>query len=168
MSTYFDTLSLLPTAMQADQVLLALSALFKRHHMAFDRDTSVIFNDYEGLEKEPIAVDTEEEALEAIRSWPTLGGTAYALAGYKLIVFLYATIDYHVDAITMSVSASPYLRDPSFKSNYDELVKALHFLLQAKRTIGNYELLSPNSIWEQKVDEIRNDVFAGDYEVDLR
>ena len=130
--------------------------------------TAVIFNDFNDEEKEPEWISPEEDALSRILAWPALGGTSYNFAGQKLSIFLYGLTKQYVDVLATSIMATEYLEDPKIKNAYDTLVKDIHLRLGAIRTISDYELLSPNSLWREELYRVRASRLEGKYAIDLR
>ena len=168
MSTHLDCLVVFEEPSKADHVCLELKQVFEEHHLTFLPDSNVIFNDWNGQEKEPLVSPSEEAAISAILSWPALGGTEYVFAGHRLTIFLFGLEDYRVDAISISTIAGNYGNGETDKSGFDELIQAIHRLLKAKRTLVDYELLSPNSFWIQEVKRVRDGRLEGEYLMDLR
>jgi hypothetical protein len=168
MPRYVDSLSVLEKPRRAVDVVSILRSVLIKHGTDFSPHANVIFNDWQGREREPEVALSEEEAIKAILSWPALGGTEYNFSGHKLIVFLFATEAYCVDAISLSIISGNRMDDPKVKSDHEELIKDIHISLAAKRSLVEYELLSPNSFWIQEVERIRSGVFEGKYFMDLR
>jgi hypothetical protein len=168
MPRFVDSLSILAESREAEHAWRILSELFKAHQMTLAPGTCVIFNDHENLEREPEEVHSEGEALTHIINWPSLGGVEYGLAGHKVIVFTFGKGAHQVDVITVSTMVTPYMTRPKFKSRFDALVVDVHRALNASRTICDYEVLSPNSVWAEELARVRNGRFEGSYSVDLR
>jgi hypothetical protein len=168
MSKHLDCLVVLKEPHKADVVLSALKQLFTEYHLTFLPDSNVIFNEWNGQEKEALVSVSEEATIHAILSWPALGGTEYAFAGRRLIIFFFGLEDYFVDAVSISTLASNYENRERDNTDFDELIQAIHRLLKAKRTLLDYELLSPSSFWIQEVKRVREGKFEGEYLKDLR
>ena len=147
---------------------MTLSPLLEQYGVVFIPGTTVIFNDFNGQEREPELVSSANEVLRLLGSWPSLGGTQFALQGQMLSLFLYGTKPSYVDAVTTSVSSTGYVLQPGFKTDYDKFLAALHSSFQAMRTIGNYELLSPDSFWREELSRVRSGSFLGSYPIDFR
>lgn len=167
MASYYDSLSILKTSHDANEIAL-LGQRFDEHHMTFFPDTNVVFNDLNCEEREPEPAMSEDNALELIKNWPALGGSQYSFQGHMLSFFLYGTEDYRFDAIALSVPSRPYAMQSEFKRAFRALVTTIHTTFKAIRTVIDYELLSPDSFWKEELARVRNNVLKGTYEVDLR
>jgi hypothetical protein len=168
MPRFIDSLSTLEKPQKADDLVIILRRILTNHNMTISQDTAVIFNDFNDEEKEPEWISSEEDALSRILAWPALGGTSYNFAGQKLSIFLYGSTKHYVDVLATSIMATEYLADPKIKSAYDALVSDLHLRLGAVRTISDYELLSPNSLWREELYRVRAGRLEGKYAIDLR
>jgi hypothetical protein len=141
-----------------------LSATLRAHNLGFLPDTQVIFN---SSELEPEDASSEVEAWGLITASAALGGTQYTFIRQRVIVFLYGADPGHVDAIGASTIATAYLKDENFKLAFDSLIRDLHERLRPMRTIIDYELLSPDSRWEEIVMSAREGTLHRKYSLDL-
>ncbi|MBD2325967.1 hypothetical protein [Alkalinema sp. FACHB-956] len=168
MTSYIDTVLILGESVEAAVIFNQLSACFKESNVQFLTDTLVVFNDLNDQDKESEVVSSENQAIKKLLAWPVLGGIEYAFSRCKLSVFFWGIRNYYVDAITISLTTSSYLKDSQMQINYNQLIHKIHQSLQAKRTVSDYELLSPNSFWLEELHRIRNNIFEGQYRLDLR
>jgi hypothetical protein len=168
MPRYLDTMVVLPEPTNAAGILTNLNGWLKARGILFAPDANVIFHDFENKEKEPEIASSEDDAISRILAWPGLGGTEYLLAGHRISVFLYGVKAYHADVITFSMNATAYGSNAAVQDAHKQFVAEIHTFLKAKRTIADFELLSPGSWLMQEVDRVRNEKFEGRYAVDLR
>lgn len=168
MSTSTSTVIMLPRPAHVSATLGALRQHLEARGVTFSPDSNVILNDWGGEERDPQFVDTEDEALESIASWPGLGGTEFALKGERLVVFLHGATAYHVDVVTLSVPSGSYASNMEVRDAFDRLSEELHDLLGAKRTVTGFDLLSPGSWILRETQNARRGVFDGQYERDMR
>jgi len=168
MPTFIDAIVLLSSPKSASEVSTLLSHLLDEHKLSAPDDSMVVFNDHNGLERDPEYASSNQEALRLLAENPSLGGIQIDFAGQKVSIFLYGLMPFSVNAISLSVLASGYLSNQRLKELFDGLIQELHSSLSAKRTISDFELLSPDSFWRQEVARLKDDIFEQDYLVDLR
>jgi hypothetical protein len=168
MATRQDTLIILPDAIPAPALLSRVRQRFGVMGVEPSSEPLVIFNDFDGAEREPEIATSEADAIARLLSWPGLGGTEYEFADQSLSLFLLGTKVDRVDALSLSVPSSAYLLDERLREAYDLLVLDLHRSLRAKRTISGGNLLSPGSWWTKELERVRRDTFEGEYAMDLR
>jgi hypothetical protein len=149
----------LPAARLMDQV----RGLIKAHGLEYEAGSDVIFNDFQDQERDPEIAETEDEAFHKLLSWPGLGGAIYYVAGRRAPLFFNAGESGLVDSIALSFAADANEAQP-----YQTLIRELHLLVGAARTICGYELFSPASWVPDEVARVRRGIFAGGYAVDLR
>ena len=168
MSTFVDSVVILPHPAPAADVMRALNDLFLENGGSVTPETSLIFNDFQDEEREPELVGSPEELMDRILSWPGLGGGRYSLPDCAVIVFVGGAAAYQADFVTLSVSHRAYSAQPQARRQFDHLTAELHARLGAVRTISGFELLSPASWIPDEVERVRRGTFAGEYERDLR
>ena len=168
MPTFIDAIVLLSSPKPAPEVLTLLNHLLDERQLASPGDSMVVFNDHKGLEREPEGASSPREAFRLLAENSSLGGIQINFAGQKLSIFLYGLMPFSVNAISLSVLASGYLSNQRLKELFDGLIQELHSSLSAKRTISDFEILSPDSFWRQEVARLKDDIFEQDYLVDLR
>jgi hypothetical protein len=160
----FDGCLVIPSVqLPAARVTVQVRALFKAHGLEFAAGSDVIFNDFQDQERDPEPAETQDEAFEKILSWPGLGGAIYYSGRRRAPLFFNAGAPGFVDSITLSFAADAGETQP-----HQALIRELHLLAGAARTICGYELLSPASWVPDEVERVRRGVFAGSYSVDLR
>src|SRR4030095_9576717 len=125
MSNRQDTLIVLPEAIPASQLLTTVRQRFEVFRVHMCSEPLVVYNDFEGQEREPEIATSEQEAIHLLTSWPGLGGTEYDLADRTLTLFLLGTKAGLVDALSLSVSASDYMSDQRLQDAYDRLISDL-------------------------------------------
>lgn len=168
MPTFIDAIVLLSSAKSAADVSTLLRQLLNDNHLSAPGDSMVVFNDHNGLERDPEYASSPQEALRLLAENPSLGGIQIDFAGQKASIVLYGLLPFSVNAISLSVRASAYLRNQRLKELFDSLIQQMHSSLSAKRTISDFELLSPDSFWRQEVARLKDNIFERDYLVDLR
>jgi hypothetical protein len=167
MPRYIDAISVLLEPSVGAEFLVVLTSWFEERGFTFPLEANIIYNDFEDMDREPEIVSSRDKAISSILSWPGLGGTTYLFSGQRVSVFFYGTKAFNVDAVTLSLNATPYMSDKQLRTDFDKLVFDLHRTFGAKRTIIDYELLSPDSLVYKEIERVRNDVFEGHYSVDL-
>ena len=165
---HIDAVCILSKGRDAADVWATIRGVWSRHRVQFKQGSLVILNDFEDRGVEPEEVGSEEKAVSRITAWPTFGGIEYELDGQKITVFAFGILPRLVDAITISANATPHMTNAAFRGVFDALVMDIHVALEAARTICDYEVLSPNSVWVHELERVRNRVYEGTYALDLR
>ena len=168
MARYIDALSILPHSRHATQVWHTLVEVLGSNGAEFVPGTPVILNEHDGQDPEPEDAQSGEEAIARIRAWPTMGGVSFDFARQKVTIFTFGKPPHHADVIAVSTISTAYLLDVDFKASFDRLVANVHRATHASRTICEYELLSPDSIWIDEMERVRAGQFEGRYAVDWR
>ncbi len=168
MSTFVDSVVILPRPAPAGDVLRALDDLFRENGATIAPETSIIFNDFRDEERDPELAGSPEELRDRILSWPGLGGGEYSFSGYSVIVFVHGDEAYEVDYVNLSISHRAYSAQPQARRRFEQLTGKLHARLGAARTLSDVELLSPASWVPDEVERVRHGTFAGEYATDLR
>jgi hypothetical protein len=164
MPRFFDALVVLAEARPARHLVAELRAEFDAQGATFLPGSDVFFNDGHA---EPMSVQSEAEAWDAILAGPQLGGTKYAFSGQMVSVFLWGTSGL-IDAVTISVVNTRYVSNLSFHAAVDRLIEGVHRSLHALRTIADHEMLSPGSRWSAQVQRVRAGFLDGGHATDLR
>jgi hypothetical protein len=129
----------------------------------------VVFNDSQGMEREPEDATSEPDAIDRLVAWPGMGGTEYDIGSSdSLSVFFNGLNAANVDALSLSVRSKAFLFDPTVRSTFERLVFDLHRSFRSRRTISAADLLSPGTWWIEEVRRVRAGVYDGQYAIDLR
>ncbi|MCY1079504.1 hypothetical protein [Archangium lansingense] len=168
MPSYITAYAILPEPTKADQVLADFKRWRELSGVSCLEECNVIFNDSGDIEREPELVSSEEDGLNRLFEWPTLGGMGFSLSGHKIFVSFRGETPHHVDVITMSMNSKLYVFHPDIRRSFEETVARLHQIFKSKRTVVDYDLLSPASWLKKEVEKVRSGVFEGRYALDLR
>ena len=133
-----------------------------------DPEVMIVFNDFDGVEQDPAFTNSVGDGLRVLAANPTLGGLQLPFLEHRLSVFLYGPGEFAVAALSFSLLGNGYSGDRIVRQGFDRLIRHLHRALDAKRTIADFDLMSPDSFWKEEAERVSKFVFAGAYSTDLR
>ncbi|NJM22691.1 MAG: hypothetical protein HC836_38300 [Richelia sp. RM2_1_2] len=121
-------------------------------------------NDYGEEEFDPEDIVDAKDTLNKLVNWPTAGWLEYHMPGCSLLISYKTDGDFLLSGIYISAYESEY---NSQKEKLDKLIYFLHYKYKSLRTIKGeniFEDFDP----EDEIERVRNGIFEGNYQIDLR
>ena len=121
-------------------------------------------NDYEEYDFEPEEIVNAKDTLKKFINWPTSGWLEYHITGCSLLVSYKTDGSFLISGIYLSAYQSEYDYQ---KEKLDKLIYFLHENYKSLRTIKG-ENIFENFDPEDEIECVKNGIFEGNYEIDLR
>ena len=169
-SSYIDILTIFQKPKNSTKTILEFDKILNNYGIfigvTLERKSTYLYylEDYQEQEFDPEDIVNAEETLNKIANWPTAGWLEYYIKGCSILVSFEVVDDFSLGGINLSAFEQGYNYQ---KKLLDELAYYIHKYYQSRRTI-KYEDIYGNWDVEDEITRVRNNIFEGDYEIDLR
>ncbi len=159
-----DILIIFQDIKNSTNTILEFNQILSNYGIVIEVDGLYYLNDYGEQEFDPEDITNPQETLNRIANWPTAGWLEYSVTGYSMLVSFKTLGDFCLSGIYLSMYESEYNYQ---KETLDRVIYYLHEHYKPLRTIKG-ENIFENFCPEDEITSVRNGIFEGDYEIDLR
>lgn len=163
-SSSIDILIVLANNKNSTNEILKFDQILNDHGIFIEVDGLYYLNDYGEEEFDPEDIVDAKKTLNRLANWPTAGWLEYSMPGCSILVSYKTVNNFQLGGIYLSAYESEYNYQ---KGRLDRLIYFLHSNYKPLRIIKG-ENIFENFVPEDEIERVRNGIFEGDYEIDLR